>query len=217
MEEFIHMILDIGIQLKVLFPNHSLDVKDIFRIGNINIMTEYIRIAGDEVKGNVIQKVKYRFVNLEIDSGTVSKLCAIHFVVSIPEQDQIRPFLYHLSNNSFSNSLSYSFAISSVVNDLLNENINICAIIADNLRAQTKGLEIMKQLSNNPLIKSIYIIHCFCHLVSLVFSNVTSNNEHLSLLIDKLKKIVNILRMKSSAIFIGKKCPKIFLYYIPNI
>ena len=209
MEEFIHYLLDVGIQIKTNFKNQSLNVEDIFHMKNINKMGEYINVVADEVCKNAIPFFKERYVSLQMDSGTVSKLKVVHYIISIPESKTTKPFLYDLIENKNFDSLKYSIATNSVLAELFDNNIYVSAIIVDNLRCQTKGLEIIKTASENPLVKSVFIVHCFCHMTSLVFVNVLNHNMHLNNLVNSIKSIVTILRKNTSTAFIGKKCPSI--------
>ena len=98
---------------------------------------------------------------------------------------------------------------SSILDQLFDHKIYITSIIVDNLKCQTKGLETMKDTSENPLIKSIYIIHCFCHMTSLVYVNTMNQNSHLAQLVNSIKQIVSLLRKSEVKAFIGKQCPTI--------
>ena len=153
--------------------------------------------------------LKNKYTNLEMDSGTVSKLRVIHYVISLTEDSNIKPFLYNLTENVNFDHLCYSNITNLILTELFDKNIYITSIIVDNLKCQTKGLELMKSVSENPLIKAIYIVHCFCHLTSLVFVNTLNNNSHLAQLVNSIKEIVTILRKSSSKSFIGKTCPTI--------
>ena len=88
----------------------------------------------------------------------------------------------------------------SVLKELFDKNVYVTAIIVDNLKTQSKGLEFMKETAENPLIKNIYIVHCFCHLTSLVFVNALEHNTHLYKLVNSIKQLVNILRGEYSKI-----------------
>lgn len=209
MEEFIHFLINLGIKLRTQFPQRYLDVNELFQMPSINQVTAYIRIAGDEAKSNAVQIYNSKFVSLEMDSGTVKKLKNIHYVISVPGESFNKPFLYALIENENFDYLRYSIATVSVLKELFDKNIYVSAIIVDNLKSQTNGLEFMKETSENPLIKNIYIVHCFCHLISLVFVNVLEHNSHLGKLVNSIKALVSILRKSSSKTFIGKLCPTI--------
>ena len=209
MEDFIYLLLKIGIKLKTTLKDQSLIVQDIFHMQNINKITDYIRMAGEEACRNVLPLFNEKFTCLEMDSGTVHKLKAINYVISIPEDETLKPFLYNLTPNNNFDSYLYSITTDSILKELFEKKIYICGILVDNLKCQTKGLEIMKKVSDNPLFHSIYIVHCFCHLTSLVFVNTLNHNSHLSILVNSVKNIVTILRKNSAKTFIGKKCPSI--------
>lgn len=74
-----------------------------------------------------------KYINLEIDSGTFSHLNAVHFVISITEDNTIKPFLFKLVENTNFDHLNYFQSTSEVLNELLDKNIHICSIIVDNL------------------------------------------------------------------------------------
>ena len=58
MEDFVHFLLKIGIQLKTNFKKQALDVEDVFSMPNINKLTEYIKIVANETTHNAIQYFK---------------------------------------------------------------------------------------------------------------------------------------------------------------
>lgn len=83
----------------------------------------------------------------------------------------IKPYLLKLQKNNHSDFTDYCAYTHKCVNLLLDNSIHVYSIIIDNLRTQTKGIEFLLSTSNDPRIKSIQIIHCFCHLINLVFIN----------------------------------------------
>lgn len=115
----------------------------------------------------------------------------------------------------------YTFT-NEIVTSILDQDIYISSIIVDNLRAQTKGIDFLIKSSTDKRITPIIIVHCFCHLISLVFTNTIKACPHLQELISDIKTIINILRKNSSVQFIGKKCPCIvetrwiYLYDVLN-
>ena len=49
--------------------------------------------------------------------------------------------------------------INNVINNALKSNFIVSSIIVDNLRAQTKGIELFIQTSTNQTIQAIQLIH----------------------------------------------------------
>ena len=209
MEDFIHFLINLEIKLRKQISKRYLNVEEWFQMPCIYQVTEYIKIAGQEAKPNALQIYNSKFVSLEIDSGTVKKLKNIHYVITVPGETSTKTFLYTLIEKVNFDYLCYSSATVSVVKELFDKNVYVTAIIVDNLKNQSKGLEFMKETAENPLIKNIYIVHCFYHLTSLVFVNVLEHNTHLNKLVNSIKQLVNILRKSSSKTFIGKLCPTI--------
>ncbi len=207
MEAFIHFLIDIGCQLHKNFPSNSLSPSDLFKMPNINKLIDYTKIAAAEIKEKALDTMKEKYINLEIDSGTVRNLNVVHFVISATEDDSIKPFLFKLERNTNFDHVDYYNYTNKVIQTLLDKNIFICSIIVDNLRSQTKGIELLKNTTDDPRIRSITIVHCFCHLISLAFSNTIKLCPHLDILITNIKAIVTILRKNTSVQFIGKKCP----------
>ncbi|OHS96753.1 hypothetical protein TRFO_37035 [Tritrichomonas foetus] len=158
-------------------------------------------------------------MNIKIDAGTVNRLKCNHFILSLVEDDQ-PPFPFKLIKNANFDSQLYYYNANLVLKEVLNENVKICSIFVDNLRCQTKGLEIIKTLSHSLFIKSIYIVHCFCYMMSLVFSNLLKKSMHLSNSIKTVKEIIVVLQQTDAKSFISKKCPSIVetrylcIYYI---
>lgn len=209
MESFIHLLLEIGVQIQKSFPTFSLNPSDVFKMENANNLRDYIMIAAKEIKESSISLFKEKYINLEIDSGTVSKLNVVHFVISVTEDDTIKPYLYRLVRNTNFDYTDYYIYTEEIVNQLLDYNMNVSSIIIDNLRAQTKGIEYFRQISEDPRVKGIQIVHCFCHLMSLTFTTTLKLNAHLQKLVNDVKNIITILRKADSVVFIGKKCPLI--------
>lgn len=148
MESFIHFIFKIGIQIHKNFPNNLLIEKDIFKIGYQKSFNDYILMVSEEIHKNVIRSLNDKYVNLEVDSGTVKKLNVIHFIVSVVEDQYMKPYLLKLQKNNHSDFSDYSEYTLNCLNLLLDNNIHICSIIIDNLRAQTKGIEYLKENTN---------------------------------------------------------------------
>lgn len=141
MENFVRQILKVGIQLKSDFSHNSLNTKDVFQMPNVNILNDYIKLTAEATVKNLLLFFKEKFISLEMDSGTVNKLTAIHFVLTIPDSVVVKPFLYDLVKNINFDSLRYSNDAHRILNELLDQKIYICAIIVDNLRSQTNFFE----------------------------------------------------------------------------
>lgn len=86
---------------------------------NNNNLRDYIMIAAKEIKESSISLFNEKYINLEIDSGTVSKLNVVHFVISVTEDDTIKPYLYRLVRNSNFDHTDYYIYTEEIVNQLL--------------------------------------------------------------------------------------------------
>ncbi|KAK8891216.1 hypothetical protein M9Y10_028423 [Tritrichomonas musculus] len=113
---------------------------------NKNTFRDYLLIVSKEIQDKALDAFQNKYVNFEIDSGTVSKLNIIHCIISLTEEREIHQFLYKLVQNNHFDHLDYFEWTSEFVSRILDKNIIICSIIIDNLRAQTKGIELLKQL-----------------------------------------------------------------------
>ena len=67
---------------------------------NINKLIDYTKLAASEIREKTLEMFNDKYINLEIDSGTVSNLNAVHFVISITEDNTIKPFLFKLVENT---------------------------------------------------------------------------------------------------------------------
>lgn len=56
---------------------------DIFKILYTKAFNDYLRLTSEEIHKNSNELLKNKYVNLEIDSGTVKKLNVIHYIVSV--------------------------------------------------------------------------------------------------------------------------------------
>ena len=123
MESFIRFILGLGIQIHTNFPQNTLNPKDIFNIFYAKAFNDYLRLTSEEIHKNSIELLKNKYVNLEIDSGTVKKLNVIHYIVSVVDDPYIKPYLLKLQKNNHSDFTDYCAYTRECVNLLLDNNI----------------------------------------------------------------------------------------------
>jgi hypothetical protein len=147
-----------------------------------------------------------QFANLYTDAGTVNRLHAVYTVVGNPASD-LPPYLIDLTENFNFTLKNYASYFRRVILCAMEKGLVVCSVIIDNLPAQKSGLK--DALRQAIPTCSCRQISCYCHCLSLVFTNTLSGCPLLRGIISQVEKWQDFLRGKIGVDFLGARCPLI--------
>lgn len=142
------------------------------------------------------------------DAGTVLKTHCLHFILKLVGDPVLKLFFDSYDGDSFDSEF-YHNCFFEVFQKLRENNIYICSLTSDSLPAQVKGWKTFLETSTDPMIKAIYRIPCFGHMLNLVYKDIVRESELLCQTISIILSIVQIIRKPQAIDFIGSKCPTV--------
>jgi hypothetical protein len=209
MVEFIRRILDVGIRAGR--QSKSVSAASLYQgISRWSLANE-IRNAGDDF--NAASKDSFRqvkFVSIAVDAGTVLGLHGVYAIMWNPYYVADRkPILIDLSTGEHFSADFYEDYFKKIVAIALSYDVSVCSIVVDNLAAQSKGLREFLENSNDSNIAPISHIPCFCHTISLAFTNSVTKCGHVAPLVESVLDWQKTLRDRFPASILEKRCPLI--------
>jgi hypothetical protein len=207
MREFVHQILDIGIRAGR--QSKSVSGASLYQGISDRKLAKEIRDTAANFSAESMRSFgQLKFVSIAVDAGTVLGLHGVYAIMWNPYYVQEhKPILIDLSTGEQFSSDFYQSYFEKVVGIAFASGLSICSIVVDNLAAQSKGLRDFLKNSNDARIAPIKHIPCFCHTISLVFTNSVTKCAHVSSLVDDVIQWQTTLRTRFSTSILEKKCP----------
>jgi hypothetical protein len=206
MTKFVCDLVETGMKIGAACPsfNPHTDLALVSRITLAMVMkaeAEYIyrkkvtKIAND-----------IHFLNLSVDAGTVLQFKTVHAVLTNPNFPEVIIPFANYKNHNFT-AKDYQLVFANILAETYEQNIEICGVQIENLPAQAKGLT--KALSSPANVQNGAIhIPCLNHGTNLVFGAVVEDPRWHPL-IERMCKLISLLRVEDAVHFLGGKCPGI--------
>jgi hypothetical protein len=169
MVHFVRSVLELGISLGRASPTVTAEMlAPSISAKKVNKM---VRLSGEARAEAVLSQYRdRRFVNLVCDAGTVQNLHTVYALVTNP-YCRDSPFIAAMIDSTQLTGDDYAAFFENTLIALFADELVVCGVVVDNLAAQSLGLRRALELSENPAVRTVSHIPCFCHAINLVFTN----------------------------------------------
>jgi hypothetical protein len=150
------------------------------------------------------------FVNLLCDAGTVQSLHTLYALATNPFSNA-PPLIVDLVEPDGFCGEDYSLFFRQTLTSLLGKDLVICGVIVDHLAAQSLGLHQVIDTADNPTVRAIFHVPCFCHSINLVFANTVTVCPFLNSTMDLVSRWEAVFRTHFARRVMGcrPRCPSI--------
>ena len=173
------------------------------------VLTERVLQIGERLKLRDIEAAhELRFVNIAVDAGTVLGKSVVHALLTNPYSEEF-PVILEVCDNDGFDKAKYKQLFALLLMKCLHENLTICSIITDGLRAQRSGLEELIAESEDSDVCSIIPLHCLAHVTQLVFTDTIKQSTYLRTVLAQVHELATLLRTGRVVREMGEKCPSV--------
>jgi hypothetical protein len=150
------------------------------------------------------------FVNLLCDAGTVQSLHTLYALATNPFSNA-PPLIVDLVEPEGFCAEDYSLFFRRTLTSLQGKDLVICGVIVDHLAAQSLGLRQVIDSADNPTVRAIFHVPCFCHSINLVFANTVHACPFLKSTMDIVSRWEAVFRTHFARRVMGcrPRCPSI--------
>ena len=162
-----------------------------------------------------------KFINIACDSGTVLGKTVIHALLTNPHHQSF-PMVLKICENDHFNAESYYLLFNALCEECIAQELIVCGVIIDNLRAQVRGLEeMLETFKDDPYKASVIYVPCFAHMTSLVFIHTIKKSSYFARIVNDIKSLANILRRPAAREELVETCEAIcetrWLYIVDTL
>lgn len=208
--QFVNKILKIGMEISKMYPNSNPDLNR-YTVSltpkKINTSMQLLSILEFEKRLKLFQNKI--FINVLCDAGTVLGYKCIHAMLGHPGINDVIPF--EIFENHEFNGDDYSQFFNEVFDKAFQNKLFISSVIIDNLPSQMNGIYNLINSSENPMIKSIIVVPCLCHLTNLIFTTSIRRCANIKRIVTDIQSFVTQIRKPDAVNFLKLKCPKIIV------
>jgi hypothetical protein len=218
MEKFVVGLLQLGASTPRERYNSIVDMKSRFWGFTDKDLAMHIKRQADiSFHSALVNLQSDRFVNLIVDAGTVLQIKTIPCLLTNPFCTD-PPVLLDLKENTNFDKVNYSELFTELIVKIHSAKLILSAVVIDNLRAQSAGLD--SALAEIPV--PIIHVRCFAHMANLILSDTRkTKGGNFNLVFDILSEIQKELRSDSFKFIAGKRCPRFietrWLYMVDSL
>ena len=195
------------IRLGMAFSTKSVNIEETIGEFSRRVLTEKILQLGVTMKERDIQNARdAHFVNIIVDAGSVLGKKVIHSMFTNP-YDENFPITVEVSENSGMNKIKYKEFFQLLLYRCQKQELTVCSIITDGLRAQKSAILELIRESEDPNVQAVIYLHCLAHLTQLAFRDSVRQSGRLQRLVSEVNEFANSLRKPAAATELGEKCP----------